>query len=315
MKPMQKITRYPLLLKRLLPNLVTDSHDFGDVSHLIREIESVIGTVNETVRKMEARFRISAIDETLDFGVLGEKFKIDGSDRDLVMETAVKYITKTGTCMEVIVLLFNDLILITKHSKKVDGGYILVKLPIPLEAAVFIDQTHLEVKKGFQIGHQKHEIHSFQSYSLFDKNLWLQEAEATRSRYVTQLMAIESAVMQIQLSRYRSLSNQPKPVSIAEDHSFGNFFFKSKKPASEEGDGEESRGVIIRKNSRRTVTQQPSATDMVAGEKRLSPGRTLLKIFTPESQESPSPSPTQEQYHSGRTRLSPLNNEAKSSSK
>ena len=70
MKPMQKITRYPLLFKRLLPNLVTDSLEYSQLTDLILEMEKAVCDVNETVRRMEARFRIKIIGETMDFGII-----------------------------------------------------------------------------------------------------------------------------------------------------------------------------------------------------------------------------------------------------
>jgi hypothetical protein len=72
MKPMQKITRYPLLFKRLLPNLVTDSPEFYALSQLLVDLEKLISDVNETVRTMEAKFKIKCIDNTMDFGVISD---------------------------------------------------------------------------------------------------------------------------------------------------------------------------------------------------------------------------------------------------
>lgn len=74
MKPMQKITRYPLLFKRLLPNLVADSPEYNELSKLLVELERTIAQVNQNVRVQEAKFRIKDIDETIDFGVVTEVF-------------------------------------------------------------------------------------------------------------------------------------------------------------------------------------------------------------------------------------------------
>ena len=76
MKPMQRITRYPLLLKRLQPNLVTDSDDHKKITHIINELEKFLQIVNETVKKKESIYRIKLIDDTMDFGVVAEVFEI-----------------------------------------------------------------------------------------------------------------------------------------------------------------------------------------------------------------------------------------------
>lgn len=147
MKPMQKVTRYPLLFKRLLPNMTPGTDDFDSLTILINSLEQAIFKLNETVRHMESRFRIRLIDKTLDFGLVADKFKIAIDDRQLLMENNLFYINqKADTLIEVVVFLFNDMLLIARRSKKVLGGYILYKPPIPLEQVVFLDQSADESK-------------------------------------------------------------------------------------------------------------------------------------------------------------------------
>ncbi|KAI8898381.1 hypothetical protein BC833DRAFT_620385 [Globomyces pollinis-pini] len=212
MKPMQKITRYPLLFKRLLPNLVTDSLDYIDLSTLLTKIEQIIGDINEHVRIMESRFKIRLIEETTDFGLVTDRFSICTEERELMMENSFQYISKTGLNVEVVVLLFNDMILILKRSKKVEGGYSLFKLPIPLESAVFVDKMDTEdTKKVFQIVHIQQEVHNLQCYSVFDKKSWLQEAEAARSLFSSLYYDMELAYIRVQAPKYKSLAS-PKNV-------------------------------------------------------------------------------------------------------
>jgi hypothetical protein len=71
-KPMQKITRYPLLFKRLLPNMVTDSQEQIDLVRLLTEMEHVLSRVNEKAREMHAKFRIKELEKTLEFGVVAD---------------------------------------------------------------------------------------------------------------------------------------------------------------------------------------------------------------------------------------------------
>jgi hypothetical protein len=90
MKPMQKITRYPLLFKRLLPNLNTDSQEYVDLSRVISLLEKEISNVNETVRKMEARFRINQIDKNMDFGIVADVIHIFLSSRNLLLKLMIE---------------------------------------------------------------------------------------------------------------------------------------------------------------------------------------------------------------------------------
>jgi RhoGEF domain len=77
MKPMQRITRYPLLFKRLLPNLVPDSQEHRDLVYFLKALEQLLGTVNNLVRKKEAAYRIKMVDEGMDFGTVAEVIQIN----------------------------------------------------------------------------------------------------------------------------------------------------------------------------------------------------------------------------------------------
>ncbi|KAJ3305041.1 Intersectin-2 [Kappamyces sp. JEL0829] len=300
MKPMQKITRYPLLLKRLLPNLITDSPEFKSLSHLITDMEKSICDVNETVRKMEAKFRIKMIDQTMDFGLVFEKFRIAADGRDLILENTLQYVGKTGMPTEVIVLLFSDMILITKRSKKIEGGYTLFKTPIALENVVFIDHTSSEGKRGFQIAHLKSEIHTILAYSVFDKKSWLQEADATRAQYLSIYTNFELTYMRLQLSKYKGVTYVKTPLSAYLDDGVGStsylgsfFFTKSKNRASEDSGGPEGE---MQRNLSKKVTMQISplhatiqgetehkisSVDLLNAKKRLShvpSARNLVKL-------------------------------------
>ena len=59
----------------------------------------------------------------------------------MLQEKSLQYINKAGGVVDVVVFLFSDMILITRRSKKGDGGLTLFKPPIPLESAVFIDKS------------------------------------------------------------------------------------------------------------------------------------------------------------------------------
>lgn len=72
MKPMQKITRYPLLLKRLQPTLSPGTEEYENLEELISEIEKAIKGVNDKVKNVELRFRIQTIEENLEFGTICE---------------------------------------------------------------------------------------------------------------------------------------------------------------------------------------------------------------------------------------------------
>jgi hypothetical protein len=65
----------------------------------------------------------------------------------LLNESSLKYVNKAGAYVEVVVFLFNDLIMICKRKKKSEGGYLLYKAPIPLEKCIIIDKEDSSSKK------------------------------------------------------------------------------------------------------------------------------------------------------------------------
>ncbi|KAI8905600.1 hypothetical protein EDD86DRAFT_249172 [Gorgonomyces haynaldii] len=201
-KPMQRITRYPLLLKRLKPNLVTDSQEHKNLSKVISEIENLLQTINATIKTKEASYRIKLIDESLEFGL---KFKIANDDRELVSEKQLSMVKKPGNVtVEVILMLFSDMILIAKTKKS--GGFSLLKPPIPLEDVLFMDKPDTpNAKHCFQIVHLQVESYTFQTFSQFDKNSWLQEAESVRAGFTILQYQIETSFVRLYGMRSKSM--------------------------------------------------------------------------------------------------------------
>jgi hypothetical protein len=69
-KPLQRITRYPLLFNRLLPNLTPNSREHILLSEFLFKIRQLLTSLNETVKKKESAYRIKMIDEEMDFGTI-----------------------------------------------------------------------------------------------------------------------------------------------------------------------------------------------------------------------------------------------------
>jgi hypothetical protein len=67
-KPLQRITRYPLLFNRLLPNLTPNSREHILLTEFLFKIRELLTSLNETVKKKELSYRIKIIDEEMDFG-------------------------------------------------------------------------------------------------------------------------------------------------------------------------------------------------------------------------------------------------------
>ncbi|KAI9004057.1 hypothetical protein BC832DRAFT_69814 [Gaertneriomyces semiglobifer] len=138
-KPMHRITRYPMFLKRLLASILKDTPEYELVNSVINNIEQRINDVNESARRHESAYRINMIDENLDFNNVYSRFKLANKRRELISEKPMTYIKKnTSSTVQVIVLFFTDMVMIVRQKKP--DTFILFKPPIPLEAAVFLDK-------------------------------------------------------------------------------------------------------------------------------------------------------------------------------
>jgi len=137
-KPMHRITRYPLLFKRLLSHLTVDTPAHTILQSLVQFVEDKIADVNEIVRVKESQHRIKIIDENMEFGGI-EKFKICNGRRELLSEKNLTYYKKgVKEGQEVTLMLFSDLLIIAKMKRP--DFYMMFKAPIPLEEAVFLDK-------------------------------------------------------------------------------------------------------------------------------------------------------------------------------
>jgi len=173
-KPMHRITRYPLLFKRLLENIDKQQLQYSMIETLIFSIENKISTINEMVRKSEAKYRVGVIESSLEWNNIFPKFALDNDKR--------------GThTVDITILVFTDLVLFLK-CKKDKEQYILYRQPIPLENVLFLDKLDTkESKNTIEIIHFHHDKYEFESISRYDKVVWLQEVEAVRTYFCNQL--------------------------------------------------------------------------------------------------------------------------------
>ena len=84
-KPMHRITRYPLLFKRLLSMQTEGTANWEAVDGLIKLIEENVQKVNEMVRKNESFFRLQEIDENMDFNNVSEVCRLESFERTLTL--------------------------------------------------------------------------------------------------------------------------------------------------------------------------------------------------------------------------------------
>ncbi|RKO98180.1 hypothetical protein CXG81DRAFT_17066 [Caulochytrium protostelioides] len=185
-KPMHRITRYPILFKRLHGYVPQDSIAHQRLQTLIASVEKTVGQVNEAVRHREALWRIQEIEDSLEFANPADKFHLVTGNRELISEKTFQLLCKkngAATFIDVNLMVFSDILLITR-LKRGEQLYLL-RPAIPLESVIFIDKPDSDGMRNIhQMVHIGKEVHTFQSKSSYDKNMWLQQLDSIRTAFM-----------------------------------------------------------------------------------------------------------------------------------
>lgn len=173
---------------------MTNRPESSALTETINRIESIIKQVNEAVREKDLAWRMQYLENNIDFNGQSDKFKLMNGRRELVLEKSFSLLPrKSNTAVDVVLVLFNDMIMITRQKK---DHVVLHKPPIPLEAAVFIDQSdnHQSVSgftNVFRILHMEQEMYTFQAMSNTDKQQFLEEADILRLHFSFSHFSVE----------------------------------------------------------------------------------------------------------------------------
>ncbi|GBC07924.1 hypothetical protein RclHR1_00780004 [Rhizophagus clarus] len=182
LKPMQRITRYPLLIRQILHYTSKDHSDQEDLMKALHKAEGILESTNEAAREQENKLKLAEISRLVDLEDLDEKLDLRSTTRSVgkrqfILEGALK---KAKSGRNLFGYLFNDLLLLTQHNKKsVAKGYqyALYKPPILLNEIV--------VKSGqdetFQIIHIE-DVINLKASSISAKQQWVNQLE-TASGY------------------------------------------------------------------------------------------------------------------------------------
>ncbi|CAO1618674.1 unnamed protein product [Parajaminaea phylloscopi] len=130
--PMQRITRYPLLLNQILKYTDEDHVDYDVIRKGTRIAEKILGDTNERIREEEGRERLKMLSQTL---FVGAEARVDltrptrhlGPRKILKEEVLSKRKSKSGRKLTLV--LCNDILLILSGSD-------LYRMPSPLEEVV-----------------------------------------------------------------------------------------------------------------------------------------------------------------------------------
>ncbi|CAI2169930.1 13957_t:CDS:10 [Funneliformis geosporum] len=182
LKPMQRITRYPLLIRQILHYTDKNNLDHEDMMQALHKAEAILEDTNEAAREQENQLKLTEISKLVDLEDLDEKLDLMSTTRlvgkrQFILEGPLR---KAKSGRHLYGYLFNDLLILAQHNKKaVARGYqyALYKPPIPLNE-IFVKDGHDEI---FQVVHIE-DIINLKANNVSIKRHWVNQLE-TASGY------------------------------------------------------------------------------------------------------------------------------------
>ncbi|KAJ3086942.1 Myosin 10A, isoform D [Quaeritorhiza haematococci] len=108
-KPVQRICKYPLLIKEILKHTDPSHPDFDQLDKGYKKFEVVVTIVNEGTRRAEAAEKMLQLQERLT-----PKFNLMGPSRELIKHGPISLVSANGEKKRRDLYLFTDMLLVTK---------------------------------------------------------------------------------------------------------------------------------------------------------------------------------------------------------
>ncbi|GAA5798518.1 hypothetical protein EDC94DRAFT_593478 [Helicostylum pulchrum] len=146
LEPVQRITRYPLLLRQILNNTPKKHPDYALVRSGLSIAQKVLEDVNEETRRFENIQKMSELSRILDMEST-DRLNIPG--REFVMDGAL-FKSKSGRKLHG--FLFNDVLILAEPLKSLSQkGYLysLYREPMPIDKVSVRQQQTMALKSSF----------------------------------------------------------------------------------------------------------------------------------------------------------------------
>lgn len=199
LKPMQRITKYPLLIKKILEHTPETHPDYPNLVDALASSEELCSQVNEGVREKENSDRLEFIQRTVNCDGVIEKITFNSLTNSLGPRKFLHSGTliKSKSNKELMTFLFNDFLLLTQPCKNfgsVGSLFALDKIATTqfkmYRKPIFLNV--LEVKKidssgeegvHFQICIQNGQNYTFKASSSNERNVWVRKIQSAAAHY------------------------------------------------------------------------------------------------------------------------------------
>ncbi|XP_069092135.1 intersectin-2 isoform X1 [Pleurodeles waltl] len=199
LKPMQRITRYPLIIKNIMENTPENNPDRGYLKFALERAEELCSQVNEGVREKENSDRLEWIQMHVQCEGLAEQIIFNSLTNCLgprkLLHSGKLYKSKSNK--ELYGLLFNDFLLLTYMVKQfVSSGseklfspkntsqYKMYKTPIFLnEVLVKLPSDPSSDEPVFHISHIDR-VYTLRTDNINERTAWVQKIKAASELYI-----------------------------------------------------------------------------------------------------------------------------------
>ncbi|XP_036728605.1 intersectin-2 isoform X5 [Balaenoptera musculus] len=200
LKPMQRITRYPLLIRSILENTPENHVDHSSLKLALERAEELCSQVNEGVREKENSDRLEWIQTHVQCEGLAEQLVFNSLTNCLgprkLLHSGKLYKTKSNK--ELHGFLFNDFLLLTYmvkqfavssgseklFSSKSNAQFKMYKMPIFLnEALVKLPTDPSSDEPVFHISHIDR-VYTLRTDNVNERTAWVQKIKAASEQYI-----------------------------------------------------------------------------------------------------------------------------------
>jgi len=117
LKPLQRITKYPLIIKQIIKYTPKDNHDLPNLQAALEKIEGLCSEINENIRMVESSSRLEWLQSHVNLEGLGEKLVFNSQTNCLGQRKYLHHSTvyKHKSNKELRAFLFNDFLLLTRQ--------------------------------------------------------------------------------------------------------------------------------------------------------------------------------------------------------
>jgi hypothetical protein len=189
--PMQRLTRYPLLISQIVRYTVqeeTDEKEWKDLHSAMSSSQRLLDTVNEAIRMRESTEKLQAISNNLSRGEV--KLDLTKPTRWMGQRTILReeVLTKQKSGRKVEVVLCSDLLLLLSGDR-------LYRIPMPLEEIVVRDVPAGLTGRddfAFQVVHQGREKTNLRCNSARACHTWMHTIDSARSECLSAAVSSNS---------------------------------------------------------------------------------------------------------------------------